>query len=176
MRTCALAFSLAATGLVLGGCSGLATHSYRIPSSSMEPTLHCAKPAVGCRGSADDHVLVQVGNPVKRGDIVVFNTPRQAMTACGEGGTFVKRIVGLPGETVRVGDRGFISVDGKRLSQPYISARTRTLDSYHFHRQWKVPPGDYFVIGDNMPESCDSRAWGGVPRGNIIGPVVKIVR
>ena len=95
---------------------------------------------------------------------------------CGEGGIFVKRIVGLPGETLSEDTHGFISVDGKRLNEPYVSARARAFDTSYRDRQWKVVAGDYFAIGDNRSESCDSRAWGGVPRGNVIGPVVKIVR
>ena len=71
---------------------------YRIPSSSMEPTLNCAKPALGCLGESSDRVLacricLDFGPP-SRGDIVVFNTPREAALKCGEGGTFVKREIG----------------------------------------------------------------------------------
>ncbi|HZC75365.1 MAG TPA: S26 family signal peptidase, partial [Gaiellaceae bacterium] len=76
---------------------------YRIPSSSMEPTLNCAKgPASpGCLGDSSDRVLacricLDFGSP-SRGDIVVFNTPTAAALKCGEGGTFVKRVIGLPG-------------------------------------------------------------------------------
>ena len=56
----------------------------------MEPTLHCAKPAPGCLGTADDRVVVQPGEKLKRGDIVVFRTPPEAAVRCGEGGLFVK--------------------------------------------------------------------------------------
>jgi signal peptidase I len=167
-----------AVGLLLAGCGGTSykTVDFKVPSSSMEPTLNCAKPGAGCLGGASDHVVVDVGKPAKRGDIVVFQTPRRAVSVCGAGGTFVKRIVGLPGETVTEDDHGFIAVDGKRLDEPYISARARALDSYQFDKRWKVPAGDYFTIGDNLSQSCDSRLWGGLPRKNVVGPVVKIVR
>jgi signal peptidase I len=179
-------FVLAATLLafVVGGCGRTAnvrgnsfpTHTYGIPSSAMEPTLHCAKPAQGCLGAADDGVVVAMGGPVKRKDIVVFSTPHKAALECGEGGLFVKRIIGLPGETVHEDSRGHIEVNGSRLSEAYVPARSRALDTEHFSKTWHVSSGGYFVMGDNRSESCDSRAWGSVPKRNIIGPVVKIIR
>jgi signal peptidase I len=84
---------------------------YRIPSSSMEPTLHCAEPAPGCEAGFSDRVLANrfiyhLRDP-RRGEIVVFETPPAARIKCGAGGTFVKRLIGLPGETIEVRlDRG----------------------------------------------------------------------
>jgi signal peptidase I len=154
---------------------------YRIPSASMEPTLNCAKPVSGCLGDSSDRVLacricLDFGSP-SRGDIVVFNTPREAALKCGEGGTFVKRVIGLPGETVREDDNGFIWIRGPdskvwaRLKEPYLSARARLADSQHFGKRWTVPKGEYFMIGDNRSQSCDSRSWGSVPRDKLIGTV-----
>ncbi len=86
---------------------------YRIPSSSMEPNLNCAKgPAnPGCLGDSSDRVLacricLDFGRNPSRGDIVVFNTPSEAALKCGEGGTFVKRVIGLPGDTVHEDNHG----------------------------------------------------------------------
>ena len=96
---------------------------YRIPSPSMEPTLHCAIPADFCQGRFSDRVIAnrlayRFGDP-KRGQIVVFRTPERAQR-CGlsdEGSTFVKRIIGLPGELVSERD-GVIYINGDRLVEP----------------------------------------------------------
>jgi signal peptidase I len=145
---------------------------YRIPSASMEPTLRCAKPAAGCDATFSDRVIAnrlayRFRDP-HRGDIVVFNAPATAAQQCTEGGTYVKRIVGLPGEVVseRTGE---VYIDGKLLKEPYVDQQRR--DS--MTKTWpRVPPDDYFVMGDNRAASCDSRAWGPVPRKNLIGPVL----
>jgi signal peptidase I len=145
---------------------------YRIPTSSMEPTLHCAVPGRGCLGKSSDRILaasiVYDFRAPARGDIVVFKAPGLAKTRCQEGGTFVKRIVGLPGERISE-RRGFVYVDGRRLVEPYVDAFHRD----HTTRVWpRVPQHAYFLMGDNRVDSCDSREWGTVPRSNMIGPVV----
>lgn len=147
---------------------------YRIPTSSMEPTLHCAKPGAFCEGRFDDRVIAnrlayRFGDP-KRGHIVVFTAPRAA-DRCGlqdGGSTFVKRIVGLSGEIVSERD-GVIYINGKRLVEPYVEPSRRG----HATETWpRVAKDHYFVVGDNRIHSCDSRAWGTVPRRNLIGPVM----
>jgi signal peptidase I len=145
---------------------------YRIPSSSMEPTLHCARPGPWCEGSSNDRVLANrlayhFSSP-KRGQIVVFEAPNAAARACEAGGTFVKRLIGLPGEQIseRHGD---VYVDGRRLVEPYVKPSERDDET----RTWpRIPPGRYFFMGDNRLHSCDSRDWGTVPRSSLIGPVV----
>lgn len=157
---------------------------YRIVSSAMEPTLSCAKgPASpGCLGDSDDRVLacricLHFGDP-SRGDIVVFNTPPAAARKCGEGGAFVKRVIGLPGETVREDDHGFIWIKKPgsstfvKLDESYIGRRSRLADTQYFGKRWRVPDGQYFVLGDNRSASCDSRVWGSVPKSDLIGTVV----
>jgi signal peptidase I len=144
---------------------------YRIPSSSMEPTLHCARPGEGCEARLSDRVLanrfIYHFRDPRRGEIIVFNTPTAAaQAACNASGTFVKRLIGLPGEHVSERN-GSIFVDGKQLSEPYIQADRRD----HQSGSWFVPKGHYFFMGDNRRESCDSRRWGSVPRGSIIGEV-----
>jgi signal peptidase I len=146
---------------------------FRIPSSSMEPTLHCAKPGDWCLGSRDDRVIAnrlayRFSSP-RRGQIVVFTAPPAASKCeAGDGGaTFVKRLIGLPGEQVAE-RRGYIYINGRRLAEPYISPAFRDTGSGVWPR---LGPKDYFFLGDNRAHSCDSRTFGTVPRKNLIGPV-----
>ena len=142
---------------------------FRIPTGSMEPTLHCGGSGDGCRARLSDRVLanriVYRLHAPERGDIVVFETPDAARSACGTGGTFVKRIVGLPGERISMRD-GVVLVDGVRLPEPYLRASHRGRET----GEWLAGDG-YFVLGDNRARSCDSRRWGAVPRERIVGRV-----
>jgi signal peptidase I len=147
---------------------------YRIPSSSMEPTLHCAEPGSGCEADFSDRVLanrlVYRWREPERGDIVVFKTPPLAVERCGAGGTFVKRVIVLPGESWRMRN-GTIFIDGKRLVEPYVLPRRRGTDT----RAVRAVPADHYVMmGDNRTQSCDSRTWGPVPKENLIGEVFAV--
>jgi signal peptidase I len=145
---------------------------YRVPSASMEPTLHCARPATGCLASTSDRVIVnrlayRFGGP-KRGQIVVFHSPPAAAKRCGQRGDFVKRLIGLPGEVVSERN-GFVFFDGKPLHEPYVVPAER--DS--LTATWPVVPrGRYFFMGDNRAVSCDSRRFGTVARSALVGPVL----
>ena len=145
---------------------------YRIPSSSMEPTLHCARPGNECEASISDRVLAcrfcyHLWDP-KRGDIIVFNTPPQAAQDCGSGGVFVKRLIGLPGETWEERN-GYVYINGKKLDEPYVKPERRDPDT---HGPQKIPAGHYFMMGDNRRSSCDSRRWGTVSHDELIGKVI----
>jgi len=148
---------------------------YRIPSSSMEPTLHCARDGgAGCLARFSDRVLanrlIYHFRDPKRGEIVVFEVPPVAKQRCGAGGVFVKRIIGLPGDLLQE-KRGYVWINGKKLNEPYIKTDRRDFMNF---RLTKISPGNYFMMGDNRASSCDSRVWGTVPRKNIIGEVFAI--
>jgi signal peptidase I len=145
---------------------------YRIPSSSMEPTLHCAAPEVGCQAGSSDRVLAnrfiyRFRDP-SRGDIVVFETPERAIRRCGAGGTFVKRLVGLPGERISMSE-GVLYVDGQPVDEPYVNGGP----SGSFPERM-LEADEYFMMGDNRGQSCDSREWGPVTRDDLIGPVFAV--
>jgi signal peptidase I len=152
---------------------------YRIPSSSMEPTLHCARPGPGCEARFSDRVLAnrfiyRFRDP-RRGEIIVFNTPPLAKTKCGSGGTFVKRAIGLPGD-VWSEVNGYVYINGKRLKEPYVKPDRRDFQTVKMSEippggLKRIPKGYYLMMGDNRAQSCDSRTWGLVPRKNLIGQV-----
>jgi signal peptidase I len=152
---------------------------YRIPSPSMEPTLHCARPEPGCEAGRSDRVLanrfIYHFRDPHRGEIVVFHAPKAASVAC-IGGIFVKRVIGLPGDVWSERD-GYTYIDGKRLSEPYVQpdrrdTQTRTMrDIPPTATLTRIPKDMYLMEGDNRSHSCDSRVWGLVPRSAIIGKV-----
>jgi signal peptidase I len=153
---------------------------YRIPSSSMEPTLHCARPASACEASASDRVLAcrfcyHIHSP-KRGEIVVFKTPSLAKQECGSEGTFVKRLIGLPGDVWAERD-GLVYINGRKLNESYIRPQRRDTQTLTLSdipprgTMTRIPKDHYLMMGDNRSSSCDSRRWGLVPKGNLIGPV-----
>src|SRR3954464_12953410 len=121
---------------------------YRIPSASMEPTLHCARPAPGCHSRFSDRVIanrfIYRFRKPRRGDIVVFRTPPRTREACQQDGVFVKRLIGLPGEVVSE-RAGVAYVAGRRLNEPYVKPGERDART----ARWRVPAGQYFMMGDN---------------------------
>jgi signal peptidase I len=128
--------------------------AFWIPSTSMTPTLK-----VGDRLLVDK-VSFQV-REIHRGEIIVFERPA---TVTEEFKDLIKRVVGLPGDTVE-GHDGGVYVNGKRLAEPYLPAGLTTKD---FPPQ-QVPIDNYFVMGDNREVSWDSRYWGTVERKLVVG-------
>ncbi len=99
---------------------------------------------------------------IKRGDTVVFWYPEDTTKS------YIKRVIGLPGDTVAVKD-GYVIVNGKKLVENYVPPEYRDDRPYP---PTVVPPHDYFVLGDHRISSNDSRAWGFVPRKYIYGKAV----
>jgi signal peptidase I len=171
--------ALLALALVLGGLvllTLLTSTLYRIPSSSMESTFHCARPASGCEADTMDRIIVsrlwyRLRDP-EPGDVVAFRVPEAGIVACsgglpGEEQVFISRLIAGPGDRWRE-QNGFIFVNGERLDEPYVEPERRDQDTI---QEKTVPAGEYLVLGDNRSQSCDSRRWGTVPRENLIGPV-----
>lgn len=129
--------------------------SYHVPSESMEATL-----LVG------DHMIVEKLSPhfgqIERGEIVVFENPFEP-----HGADLVKRVVGLPGETIQVVD-GHAVIDGKPLDEPYARLDP-AVPSLRDFGPVKVPTDSYFMMGDNRDHSYDSRGWGFLPKDRMIG-------
>jgi signal peptidase I len=126
----------------------------RVDGFSMNPSL-----------ANGEYILVnklayRLGEPV-RGDIIVFSFPLDPEQ------DLIKRVVGLPGETVSV-QNGQVSVNGVPLIEPYIAA------SPLYNGTWVVTEDQLFVLGDNRNESKDSHEWGLLPFDNIIGKAVLI--
>jgi signal peptidase I len=125
---------------------------YRIPSAAMSPTIEAGQIVFA-------NVRYYGGHDPKRGEIVVLRMP-------GRGIRVVKRIVGLPGESIAI-RRGEVEIDGRRLPEPYV-ARANTVRPYSLELSpFLVPKDAYFVLGDNRDNSEDSRVWGVVGRKDL---------
>ncbi|MHB8218743.1 MAG: signal peptidase I [Acidimicrobiales bacterium] len=139
--------------------------TFYIPSGSMEPTL-----MVGDRIIVDK--LSFHLHPVERGDIVVFRRPPHEQSVCAgpEVTDLVKRVIGLPTETISA-HNGVVYITGKPLSEPWLPKEYAYTATFP-HGPVKIPKGDYFMMGDHRTNSCDSRLWGPLPRSYIVGEVV----
>ena len=128
--------------------------AFYIPSGSMLPTLQDNDRVLVNKLSYDLH-------DVHRGDIVVFKGPEQAQ---GQVKDLIKRVIGLPGDTVEAHD-GQLYVNGQPLSEPYLGPGVTTgpLEPQH------IPPHHYWVMGDNRGNSKDSRFFGSIDKSLIIG-------
>ena len=174
--------------LLLFGTTTL-VQAFVIPTGSMENSLLIGdhllvdKLAYAPSGSIGKYLLPY--QDVRRGDIIVFRYPIDLSQ------TFVKRVVGIPGDRIRMVDKQLF-LNGVAVEEPYIEHTTPYIDSYRDNfpsppntqifdpaidmlvnhvvdGEVVVPEGSYFAMGDNRDESLDSRYWGFVPRENIIG-------
>lgn len=126
-----------------------------VSGASMEPTFDTGEYLI------IDELSYQFGEP-RRGDVIIFRYPKDPSKF------YIKRIIGLPNETVRVTDQSvtITKPDGSEqtLSEPYLVFKGNGVSEIV-----KLEEGEYFVMGDNRPDSSDSRYWGAVPRSDIIG-------
>jgi signal peptidase I len=164
-----IAMLLVAGSLIAASCGGSSSSkdvkTFHYISSSMKPTL---KPG--------QRIRIKLGaRCCQRGDIVLFRTPGKPASANPN----VKRVIGLPGETVTLVGDGRVYIDGRPLKEPYLDDRTKTMpvavmppgcSSPAYGRlECAVPQSAYFLLGDNRPESKDSRAFGPVEDTQIGG-------
>jgi signal peptidase I len=163
--------------------------AFQIPSGSMENTLLVGDfllvDKLHFAGAAADRLLPY--SEIKRGDIIVFYYPVDPSQF------LVKRVIGLPGDHIRLRNR-IVYVNDAQLQERYVIHRSWMPDAYRddfpaqhgyspdIDRRWGyqmeqhvtdgelvVPPNEYFVLGDNRDQSLDSRYWGFVPRANVVG-------
>jgi signal peptidase I len=133
--------------------------AYYIPSGSMEPTLKVGDRVLVNKLSYDLH-------SVHRGDIIVFKKPPgESLPGITD---LIKRVIGLPGERISSAPDGAVLVNGKPIAQPWLTPQARQHPGIPITAQ-TIPPGDYFVMGDNRDNSEDSRYIGPIPGSDIIG-------
>lgn len=188
--------SLLVTAILALYFTSFILQAYRIPTPSMEPTLLVGdyllvnKFVFGGRGAWYERALPY--RPIHRGDIIVFKFPFADHT------NYVKRVIGLPGDRVRIVDQ-LVYVDGHLLTEPYAYRPDGMSEPYGdnfppapgpnayipssmVQKEWRdemfqfihngeitVPPHKYFAMGDNRERSWDSRYWGFVDEGAIMG-------
>jgi len=126
----------------------------RVDGFSMVPTLQDGEYVLVNR-------LAYRNSLPTRGDIIVFVSPQAPNL------DLIKRVIGLPGNTVRIFD-GKVQINGETLQEPYIAAAPV------YNGEWQVPEGNLFVLGDNRNDSSDSHAWGLLPIENVIGKAILI--
>jgi signal peptidase I len=159
----ALALALAARQWVF--------QTFSIPSESMVPTLDIG-----------DRIVVQKifwsWHDIKQGDIVVFSRPPRDTQCTGpESDDLVKRVIALPGQTIYSAG-GKVYVNGRQLPESYLPSPDplgRPIPNASAQHPYRVPAGDFYVLGDNRAVSCDSRYWGPVKGDSIVGKVVLLL-
>jgi signal peptidase I len=141
-----------------------AIQSFYIPTGSMEPTLWPGQ------GIVVNKLAVEFGT-IHTGDVVVFHASAAVAQDCSDAtADLVKRVIGLPGQTL-YSEGSTIYVDSRPLRQDWAHYEPLNPAIGSPEHPIVVPAGNYFVLGDNQPSSCDSRYWGFVPRSAMIGTV-----
>ncbi len=131
---------------------------FQVSGSSMYPNFHDGEHII------TNLIGLRVSN-LKLGDVVVFSAPPDPEK------DFIKRVIGVPGDRISL-KGGYVYLNGGKLDEsPYLSSAVKTYPG-SFLREGEeitVPLDEYFVLGDNRPESSDSREWGFVPKKNVVG-------
>jgi signal peptidase I len=152
--------------LLVGLVRTFVVEPFWIPSASMAPTL-----------GVYDRILVQKAffswHDVREGDIVVFRQPPRDHCP-GPQGDLVKRVIALPGQTIYSSGTS-IYIDGRRLAEPYLPRYDPlgpAIPDATSRHPYRVPAGEFYVLGDNRADSCDSRYWGPITGASIVGRVI----
>jgi signal peptidase I len=155
--------------LLAGLLRAFAVQTFWIPTPSMVPTI-------GVR----DRILVQKvlfsWHDVREGDIVVFSRPPLDQCSGPEGGDLVKRVIALPGQTIYSSGNS-IYINGRLLAEPYLphdDPLGPPIPHASSQHPYRVPQGEFYMLGDNRAISCDSRYWGPIKGSSIIGKVLLV--
>lgn len=157
--------------------------AFKVPTGSMEENLLIGdhflanKFVFGPSVSGLERTLLPIGT-IKRRDVVVFKYPEEPER------DFVKRVIGLPGETIEVREKK-VYINGQALDEPYVRylqpagtpSEYQEVTSFDVRERYgpvTVPPNQFFVMGDNRDNSQDSRYWGFLPRENIKGKALLV--
>ena len=164
-----LAVTVLMAVLLAGLVRAFVFQTFWIPSASMVPTL-----------GVYDRILVQKAffnwHDVREGDIVVFSHPPLDDCPGPANGDLVKRVIALPGQTIYSSGNN-IYVNGRLLAEPYLpndDPLGPSIPDASSEHPYRVPPGDFYVLGDNRSDSCDSRYWGPIKGSSIVGKVVLV--
>jgi signal peptidase I len=129
----------------------------KVQGAAMSPTLN----------NGDRIFIWKHFSPLKRGDIIAFLYPEDRTKS------FIKRIVGLPGEAIDLDAEGRVTINGRSIEEPYLLPQQNQAAKARWQmvrQEFKqIDPDCYFVMGDNRDASNDSRSWGSVPRSLIYG-------
>ena len=159
------AITIVVAVLLLGVLRTFAFEVFNIPSGSMTPTL-----GIG------DRILVQKAffswHDVREGNVVVFSHPPLDDCPGPEKSDLVKRVIALPGQTIYSSGNS-IYINGRLLAEPYLPRYDLLVPPIASSQDpYRVPAGEFYVLGDNRAYSCDSRYWGPIKGTSIVGKVV----
>jgi signal peptidase I len=164
------AICLAVAVLLAVGIRTFVVQAFSIPSTSMVPTLNVYDRILVWKAFFSWHQL-------REGDIIVFTHPPRDHCPGPARTDLVKRVIALPGQTIYSAG-GVLYVDGRRLREPYLPSDDPLgppIPGGSRQDPFRVPRGEFYVMGDNRAISCDSRYWGPIQGSTIVGRVVMLV-